>query len=124
MGEAARQFPDDNDIAVLYAEAVMDLSPWDYWKPGGAEPNPQSAPVVPTLERVLARNPSHPGALHYYIHAVEASDRPGRAEGAWRSSASSRETRRTKPASHSWGLPADFSRRRSSLPASAVRHAT
>jgi tetratricopeptide (TPR) repeat protein len=82
MGEAARQFPDDNDIAVLYAEAVMDLSPWDYWKPGGAEPNPQSAPVVPTLERVLARNPSHPGALHYYIHAVEASDRPGRAEGA------------------------------------------
>ena len=82
MGEAARQFPNDDDIAVLYAEAVMDLSPWDYWKLGGAEPNPQSAPVVPTLERVLARNPNHPGALHYYIHAVEASDRPGRAEGA------------------------------------------
>ena len=82
MREAARQFPDDDDIAVLYAEAVMDLSPWDYWKPGGAEPNRQSAPIVPTLERVLARNPNHPGALHYYIHAVEASDRPGRAEGA------------------------------------------
>jgi tetratricopeptide (TPR) repeat protein len=82
MGEATRQFPDDDDIAVLYAEAVMDLSPWDYWKPGGAEPNAQSAPIVPTLERVLARNPNHPGALHYYIHAVEASDRPGRAEGA------------------------------------------
>ena len=58
----------------------MDLSPWDYWKPGGREPNPQSAPIVPTLERVLARNPDHPGAIHYYIHAVEASDRPGRAE--------------------------------------------
>jgi tetratricopeptide (TPR) repeat protein len=82
MGEVARQFPDDDDIAVLYAEAVMDLSPWDYWKPGGAEPNPQSALIVLTLERVLARNPNHPGALHYYIHAVEASDRPGRAEGA------------------------------------------
>jgi tetratricopeptide (TPR) repeat protein len=82
MAEAARQFPDDDDIAVLYAEAVMDLSPWDYWKPGGAEPNRQSAPIVPTLERVLARNPNHPGALHYYIHAVEASDRPGRAESA------------------------------------------
>jgi tetratricopeptide (TPR) repeat protein len=82
MGEVMRQFPDDDDIAVLYAEAVMDLSPWDYWKPGGAEPRPQSAPIVPTLERVLARNPNHPGALHYYIHTVEASDRPGRAEGA------------------------------------------
>jgi tetratricopeptide (TPR) repeat protein len=82
MAEAARQFPDDDDIAVLYAEAVMDLSPWDYWKPGGAEPHAQSAPIVPTLERVLAHNPDHPGALHYYIHAVEASDRPGRAEGA------------------------------------------
>ncbi len=82
MGETARQFPDDDDIAVLYAEAVMDLSPWDYWKPGGAEPKPQSAPIVPTLERVLVRNPNHPGALHYYIHAVEASDRPERAEGA------------------------------------------
>ena len=74
--------PDDNDIAVLFAEAVMDLSPWDYWKPGGAEPNPQSAPIVPTLERVMAREPNHPGALHYYIHAVEASDRPWRAEAA------------------------------------------
>jgi tetratricopeptide (TPR) repeat protein len=82
MAEASRLFPDDNDIAVLYAEAVMDLSPWDYWKPGGAAPNPQSAPIVPTLERVLARDPNHPGAMHYYIHAVEASDRPRRAEGA------------------------------------------
>jgi tetratricopeptide (TPR) repeat protein len=82
MAEASKLFPDDNDIAVLFAEAVMDLSPWDYWKPGGAEPNPQSAPIVPTLERVLAREPNHPGALHYYIHAVEASDRPWRAEAA------------------------------------------
>jgi hypothetical protein len=82
MGQVSKQFPDDDDTAVLYAEAVMDFSPWDYWKPGGAEPNPQSVPVVPTLERVLARNPRHPGAQHYYIHAVEASDRPGRAEAA------------------------------------------
>src|SRR5215472_9764594 len=82
MEKVAAQFPDDNDIAVLYAEAVMDLSPWDYWKPGGAAPNPQSAPIVPTLERVLARDPKHPGAMHYYIHAVEASDRPRRAEAA------------------------------------------
>jgi tetratricopeptide (TPR) repeat protein len=82
MAEVTRLFPDDNDVAVLFAEAVMDLSPWNYWKPGGAEPNPQSAAIVPSLERVLARDPNHPGALHYYIHAVEASDRPGRAEAA------------------------------------------
>jgi tetratricopeptide (TPR) repeat protein len=80
MGKVAAQFPDDDEIAVLYAEAVMDLSPWNYWQPGGREPNPQSAPIVPTLERVLARKPDHPGAIHYYIHAVEASDLPQRAE--------------------------------------------
>jgi tetratricopeptide (TPR) repeat protein len=80
MEKVAAEFPDDNEIAVLHAEAVMDLSPWDYWQPGGREPNPQSRPIVPALERVLARDPNHPGAIHYYIHAVEASDRPERAE--------------------------------------------
>jgi tetratricopeptide (TPR) repeat protein len=80
MAQAAAQFPADNEIAVLYAESLMDLSPWDYWQPGGREPNPQSAAIVPTLERVLAKDPNHPGAIHYYIHAVEASDRPQRAE--------------------------------------------
>jgi tetratricopeptide (TPR) repeat protein len=80
MARVTAQFPDDNQIAVLYAESVMDVSPWDYWQPGGAEPKPQSAPIVPTLERVLARDQNHPGAIHYYIHAVEASDRPQRAE--------------------------------------------
>jgi tetratricopeptide (TPR) repeat protein len=80
MAKVAKQFSDDDEIATLYAEAVMDLSPWNYWKPGGREANPQSVPIVPTLERVLARNPSHPGAIHFYIHAVEASDRPKRAE--------------------------------------------
>jgi tetratricopeptide (TPR) repeat protein len=80
MAKVAAQFPDDNEIAVLYAESLMDLSPWNYWQPGGQAPNPQSADIVPTLERVLARAPDHPGAIHYYIHAVEASDRPQRAE--------------------------------------------
>src|SRR5205085_11191695 len=83
MAKVAAQFPKDDDIATFYAESVMDLSPWDYWKkPGGREPNPQSVPIVPTLERVLARDPNHPGAIHYYIHAVEASDRPQRAEAS------------------------------------------
>src|ERR1700674_2163513 len=80
MGKVAAEFPEDNEIAVLYAESVMDLSPWNYWQPGGREPNPQSVAIVPTLERVLAKDPNHPGAIHYYIHAVEASDRPERAE--------------------------------------------
>ena len=80
MAKVATQFPDDDEIATLYAEAVMDLSPWNYWKPGGREPNPQSRPIVPTLERVLFRSPDHAGAIHFYIHAVEASDRPKRAE--------------------------------------------
>jgi tetratricopeptide (TPR) repeat protein len=80
MEKVAAQFPEDNEIAVLYAEAVMDLSPWNYWQPGGHTPNEQSAPIVPTLERVLVREPNHPAAMHYYIHAVEASDRPERAE--------------------------------------------
>src|SRR5262245_55776237 len=80
MAKVATQFPDDDEIATLYAEAVMDLSPWNYWKSGGREPNPQSRPIVPILERVLTRNPGHPGAIHFYIHAVEASDRPKRAE--------------------------------------------
>ena len=80
MGEVAARFPGDNEIAVLYAEALMDVSPWDYWQPGGSEPKPQSAAIVPALERVLGRDPNHIGAIHYYIHAVEASDRPQRAE--------------------------------------------
>src|SRR4051794_34789167 len=53
MSSVEAQFPDDDEIAVLYAESVMDISPWNYWQPGGKEPNPQSAQVVPTLERVL-----------------------------------------------------------------------
>src|SRR5262245_20702980 len=82
MAKAAAQFPDDDEIAVLHAEAVMDLSPWNYWQPGGQEPNVQSRPIVPTLERVLARSPDHAGAIHLYIHPVEASDRPQRAEAS------------------------------------------
>jgi hypothetical protein len=53
----------------------MDLSPWDYWKPGSREPNPQSVPIVPTLERVLARNPNHRGGLgnlHRLISGISA----------------------------------------------------
>lgn len=79
MAEAARNFPNNDTIQVLYAESLMDLSPWDYWEAGGARPKGRSADMVATLERVLARNPTHPGAAHYYIHAVEASTHPEKA---------------------------------------------
>jgi len=69
QGLTAR-YPDDPDIAVLASESVMDLMPWDYWTPAG-EPRPGMADALARLERVLERNPRHPGACHFYIHAVE-----------------------------------------------------
>jgi tetratricopeptide (TPR) repeat protein len=79
MGEAARAFPTHDTIQVLYAEALMDLSPWDYWQAGGTQPKGRTPEMIAALERVLAHNPHHPGAAHYYIHAVEASSSPERA---------------------------------------------
>jgi tetratricopeptide (TPR) repeat protein len=79
MQEAARAFPADDHIQVLYAESLMDLSPWDYWQAGGSAAKGRGGEMVATLERVLARNPTHAGAAHYYIHAVEASANPERA---------------------------------------------
>src|SRR5690242_18811666 len=73
MGRAAARFPEDLDIAAIYAESLMDLSPWDYWEPGGKTLKPAVAPLAGTLERILARQPDHIGAIHLYIHAVEAS---------------------------------------------------
>lgn len=80
MQKVAARFPNDQDIAVMYAESLMDLSPWDYWEAGGARPKGRTAELVATLERVLKANPEHPGAIHYYIHTVEASTNPKRAE--------------------------------------------
>ncbi len=78
MREVVRQLPDDLDAATLFGESLMDLSPWDYWtKPG--EPKANTPELVATLERVLAASPDHPGAIHLYIHAVEASKDPDRA---------------------------------------------
>lgn len=73
-----RDFPDDADAGVLFAEALMDLRPWDLWTSNG-QPRPGTQEIVSTLEAVLARFPDHPGACHYYIHAVEASPMPERA---------------------------------------------
>ncbi|MBM4134075.1 MAG: hypothetical protein FJ245_09935 [Nitrospira sp.] len=78
MRQVHRQFPDDADAAVLFVEALMDTSPWDYWT-ADSTPKPGLAEIVPTLEQVIAKHPDHPGACHYYIHAVEASAQPERA---------------------------------------------
>jgi tetratricopeptide (TPR) repeat protein len=78
MGELAKQYPDDLDAAVLYAESAMDLRPWQLWTKDG-KPAEGTEDIVATLESVLKRNPNHIGAIHYYIHAVEASPNPARA---------------------------------------------
>src|SRR6185312_9160438 len=79
MARVVAQFPEDDDAATLYAEALMDLSPWAYWEKDGT-PARFTPRLLGELERVLARNPRHIGAMHYYIHATESSPEPQRAE--------------------------------------------
>lgn len=71
MRAVAAKYPNDLDAVTLAVESVMDLRPWNYWTPEG-QPYPGTAEAVNELESVIARNPNHPGACHYYIHAVEA----------------------------------------------------
>jgi tetratricopeptide (TPR) repeat protein len=73
MAELAKQYPDDVEVRALAAEALMDLSPWQYWEADGA-PRPQTGEILRHLEAALALNADHPGANHFYIHAVEAVD--------------------------------------------------
>lgn len=72
MKAVARRYPNDLDVATLYAESMMDLRPWDYWDLTDGSPRPGTEFILAELERVIAANPNHPGACHYYIHAVEA----------------------------------------------------
>jgi tetratricopeptide (TPR) repeat protein len=74
------KYPDDDDAASLFAESLMNTMPWDYWLDAD-NPKPRTVEVLDALETVLARTPDHPMAIHLYIHAVEASSRPERAEG-------------------------------------------
>jgi tetratricopeptide (TPR) repeat protein len=74
-------FPDDPDVGALYAESLMNLQPWDLWT-AAAEPKGRSLEIVAVLEHTLATTPNHPGANHFYIHAVEASPWPERATAA------------------------------------------
>jgi len=81
MRSLVHAHPDDADATALYAEAIMDLHPWQLWSSDG-KPGPDTTELVQVLEAGLKRNPGHIGLLHFYIHAVEASSDPGRALNA------------------------------------------
>lgn len=81
MERAWKAYPNDADVGALFAESLMNLQPWDLWTNDG-QPKGRTLDIVATLERVLEINPSHPGATHFYIHAVEASRDPDRATAA------------------------------------------
>jgi tetratricopeptide (TPR) repeat protein len=78
MQAVYQEFPDDPDVAALFAEGLMDLQPWDYWTDSG-EPKGRTAEFVSIIERALDTHPQHPGANHFLIHALEASSDPDRA---------------------------------------------
>ncbi|MGH7804769.1 MAG: hypothetical protein ACREQJ_10505, partial [Candidatus Binatia bacterium] len=79
MRKVAKAYPDDLEVQTIFAESLMDTMPWNYYEKGGA-PKPATKEVVAALESVMAREPRHAGAIHLYIHAVEASSTPERAE--------------------------------------------
>ncbi|NCT84241.1 MAG: hypothetical protein GXC94_13920 [Comamonadaceae bacterium] len=79
MKAVAAQYPGEDLMQVLAAEAAMDTQPWDYWETAGARPKGRTADILAGLETVLKRSPNHAGAIHLYIHAVEASTTPDRA---------------------------------------------
>jgi tetratricopeptide (TPR) repeat protein len=81
MAELAAKYPDDLDAVTLHAESQMDLQPWDYWDANG-QAKGHTAEVVSQLESVMQRDPEHAGALHLYVHAVEASPDPARGVAA------------------------------------------
>lgn len=81
MREVWKRFPNDVDVGALFAEAMMDLRPWNQWTVEG-QPNPGTDEIIATLNAVLKLNPRHPFANHLYIHAVEASPHPECADAA------------------------------------------
>ena len=81
MREVWKKYPKDPDVGAFFAEAMMNLRPWDQWTPDG-KPQPGTDEIIATLDAVLTLNPNHPLANHLYIHAVEASPNPERAIAA------------------------------------------
>ena len=81
LADMASRYPDDTTVASVYAEALMNTMPWDYWGPDG-EAKPDTQAVIASLEAVMDADPDHPLALHLYIHALEASSNAAKAEPA------------------------------------------
>lgn len=81
MGDVYKAFPGDADVGALYAESMMDLQPWDLWTHEG-EPKKRALEIVEVLETTMAHTPNHPGANHFYIHAIEASPWPEKGTAA------------------------------------------
>ena len=81
MRALAKVYPGDADVETLYAESLMNLRPWKLYKSDGT-PAPETETIVSTLREVMRRHPDHPGANHYFVHAIEASSHPERALGA------------------------------------------
>ncbi|MDX2473357.1 MAG: hypothetical protein QNL91_06565 [Candidatus Krumholzibacteria bacterium] len=78
MQDVYEQFGNDADVAALYAESLMDLQPWAYWNVAG-EPEGRTTEFIAAMESVLESQPDHPGAAHFYIHAMEAGPSPEKA---------------------------------------------
>ena len=81
MRTVAHRYPEDSDVQTMFAESLMNINAWKLWTLDG-KPNTGTEEIVATLEDVLKRDPQHPGANHYYIHAIEASPHPEKGAGA------------------------------------------
>lgn len=80
MQAVHQRFPDNQNVAVFYAEAAMDTQPWDYWEADRVTPKGRMGPAIAAIEQVITEHPDHPGAIHLYIHLTEASGDPWKAE--------------------------------------------
>lgn len=118
MRELSRRYPDDLDAATLFAESLMDLHPWKLWALDG-RPTEGTEEIVGVLESVLRRDPSHVGANHYYIHAVEASPHP-----EWALASARRLETLAPAAGHLVHMPAHTYFRVGDYPASAQSNVT
>jgi len=117
MRDVSAKYPDDLDVATLYAESLMDLNPWKFWTHDG-KPKEGTEEIVRVLESVLRRKPDALGANHYYIHAVEASPHPERA------SASAAFLKRAAPAAgHLVHMPAHIDQRTGNYAGAAAANA-
>ncbi|MBL9135836.1 MAG: hypothetical protein JNK85_08215 [Verrucomicrobiales bacterium] len=114
MRDLVRQFPDDLDAQTLFAESLMNTMPWDYWT-RDRTPKPETQEILSALRLVLDRDPNHPGANHFYIHAVEAGPNP-----EWGIPAADRLLRYAPAAGHLVHMPAHIYMRVGNYAAAAV----